>query len=53
MKLHLLEDLLGLNQTFEQALRGLEPMVRTSLFYGEESRYPPANVDGRALCGSF
>jgi hypothetical protein len=45
MKLHLLEDLLDLNQAFERVLTGLERMEKVPLFHRQEVRYLCAEVE--------
>lgn len=45
MKLHLLQDLLSLNQAFDQVLAGLESMEQVPLFHREELRYLRAEVE--------
>jgi hypothetical protein len=45
MKLNLLQDLLTLNQAFEQVLRGLERMEQVPLFHRKELRYMRAEVE--------
>lgn len=44
MKLHLFQQLLDLNQAFEQVLRGLERMEKLPFFHAEELRYARAEV---------
>jgi hypothetical protein len=45
MKLHLFQELIVLNQAFEQVLHGLERMEKLPLFHGEELRYARAEVE--------
>jgi Mn-containing catalase len=45
MKLHLFQELIALNQAFEQVLRGLERMEKLPLFQGEELCYARAEVE--------
>jgi hypothetical protein len=45
MRLHLLQELMDLNQAFEQVLRGLEGMEKMPLFHSEELRYARAEVE--------
>jgi hypothetical protein len=45
MKLHLFQELMDLNQAFEQVLRGLEGMEKVPLFHSEELRYARAEVE--------
>jgi hypothetical protein len=45
MKLHLFQELMDLNQAFEQVLRGLEGMEKVALFHSEELRYARAEVE--------
>ncbi len=49
MKLHLFQQLLDLNQAFEQVLRGLERMEQLPLFHAEELRYARAEVESARL----
>ena len=46
MKLHLLQELVDLNQAFEDVIRGLERMEKVSLFDKEQLRYTRAEVEG-------
>lgn len=46
MKLHLLQELLDLNQAFENVVRGLERMEDGKLFDNEQLRYTRAEVEG-------
>jgi hypothetical protein len=45
MKLHLFQQLIDLNQAFEQVLHGLERMEKLPLFQGEILRYARAEVE--------
>ena len=45
MKLHLLQELLDLNQAFENVVRGLERMEKLTLFDKEELRYTRAEIE--------
>ncbi len=45
MKLHLLQELLDLNQAFDHVIRGLERMAKVRLFRGEELRHARAEVE--------
>ena len=45
MKLRLLEQLLDLNQAFENVVRGLERMEKVTLFDTEQLRYSRAEVE--------
>jgi hypothetical protein len=45
MKVHLLKDLLDLNQAFEQAVAGLKRMEGIPLFHREEVRYMRAEIE--------
>jgi hypothetical protein len=45
MKLHLFEELMELNQAFEQVLHGLERMEKLRFFHGEIIRYARAEVE--------
>src|SRR6267143_3495308 len=49
MKLRLFQELLDLNQAFEQILRGLERMEKLPLFHAEELRYARAEVETARL----
>lgn len=49
MKLHLFQQLLDLNQAFEQVLRGLERMEKLPFFHAEELRYARAEVETARL----
>jgi len=49
MKLHLFQELLDLNQAFEQVLRGLERMEKLPFFHAEELRYARAGVETARL----
>ena len=49
MKLHLFQELLDLNQAFEQVLRGLERMEKLPFFHAEELRYARAEVETARL----
>lgn len=46
MKLPLLQQLLDLNQAFENVIRGLERMEKITLFDQEQIRYTRAEVEG-------
>ena len=46
MKLHLLQELLDLNQAFENVIFGLERMERAALFDKDQVRYARAEVEG-------
>ena len=45
MKLHLLQELLELNQAFENVVRGLERMEKVTLFDKEQVRYTRAEIE--------
>jgi hypothetical protein len=45
VKLHLFQELMDLNQAFEQVLRGLASMEKVPLFHSEELRYARAEVE--------
>jgi hypothetical protein len=45
VKLHLLQELLDLNQAFENVVRGLERMEKVTLFDKEELRYTRAEIE--------
>ena len=45
MKLHLLQELLELNQVFENVVRGLERMEKVASFDKEQLRYSRAEVE--------
>jgi hypothetical protein len=45
MKLHLLQQLLDLNQAFENVVRGLERMEKLTLFDSEQLRYTRAEIE--------
>jgi hypothetical protein len=45
VKLHFLQELLGLNQAFENVVRGLERMEKLPLFDKEQLRYTRAGVE--------
>jgi hypothetical protein len=45
VKLHLLQELLELNQAFENVVRGLERMERVTLFDKEQVRYTRAEIE--------
>ena len=45
MKLHFLQELLDLNQAFENVVRGLERMEKLTLFDKEELRYTRAEIE--------
>jgi hypothetical protein len=45
VKLHLLRELLDLNQAFENVVRGLERMENVGLFHKEQLRYSRAEVE--------
>ncbi len=45
MKLHLMQELLNLNQAFENVVRGLERMEKLTLFDKEQLRYSRAEVE--------
>lgn len=45
MKLHLLQQLLDLNQAFENVVRGLERMKKLRLFNKEDLRYTRAELE--------
>jgi hypothetical protein len=45
VKLHLLQELLYLNQAFENVVRGLERMEKVTLFDKEQIRYTRAEVE--------
>ena len=45
MRLHLLQQLLDLNQAFENVVRGLERMEKVTLFDKEELRYTRAEIE--------
>jgi hypothetical protein len=45
MKLHLYQDLLDLNQAFENVIRGLERMEKLTLFDKQQLRYSRAEVE--------
>lgn len=45
MKLHLLQQLLDLNQAFENVVRGLERMEKLRLFNKEDIRYTRAEIE--------
>jgi hypothetical protein len=49
VKLRLFQELLDLNQAFEQVLRGLERMEKVPLFHAEELRYARAVVESARL----
>jgi hypothetical protein len=46
VKLHLLQELLDLNQAFENVILGLERMVKAALFDKDQVRYARAEVEG-------
>jgi hypothetical protein len=46
VKLHLLQELLDLNQSFENVIRGLGRMEKVMLFDREQLRYTRAEVEG-------
>jgi hypothetical protein len=46
VKLHLLQELLDLNQAFENVIFGLERMVKAALFDKDQVRYARAEVEG-------
>ena len=46
MKLHLLQELIELNQAFDHVLRGLQRMEKTRFFQDELIRYARAEVEG-------
>ena len=46
MKLHLLQELMDLNQAFENVIRGLGRMEKVSLFDKEQVRYTRAEIEG-------
>jgi hypothetical protein len=45
VKLHLLQELMDLNQAFENVVRGLERMEKVGLFDEEQLRYSRAEVE--------
>jgi hypothetical protein len=45
VKLHLLQELIDLNQAFENVIRGLERMEKVALFDKEQVRYTRAEVE--------
>ena len=45
VKLHLLRQLLDLNQAFENVVRGLERMEKVTLFHKEQLRYTRAEIE--------
>ena len=46
MKLHLLQELLDLNQAFQNVIFGLERMEKAALFNKDQVRYSRAEVEG-------
>ena len=49
MKLHLLQQLLDLNQAFQNVIRGLERMEKVGLFDEEQLRYSLAEVESACV----
>src|ERR1700728_906536 len=46
VKLHLLRELLNLNEAFENVILGLKRMEKTALFNKDQVRYARAEVEG-------
>jgi hypothetical protein len=46
VKLHLMQQMLDLNQAFENVIFGLERMEKAGLFYKDQVRYARAEVEG-------